>query len=162
MYKCFMPNRKQNLCFRSYISKWNLFKSNHVLKSTQLNSVTAVEVYIYICKCVCAVISVVSNSLWSYVSQPIRFLCPWDSPSKSILGVGCHFLLHGIFLIQELNLKCISCIGRQVLYQLVPSGNPIHVYVYIYLLHMCIFCWMLYYCLNCMYFQVFYEKNSRS
>ena len=26
-----------------------------------------------------------------------RLLCPWDSPGKNT-GVGCHFLLQGIFL----------------------------------------------------------------
>ena len=31
-----------------------------------------------------------------------RLLCPWDSPGKNI-GVGCHFLLQGIFPTQELN-----------------------------------------------------------
>ena len=35
--------------------------------------------------------------------QPTRFLCPWDYPGKNT-GVGCHFLLLGIFLIQESNL----------------------------------------------------------
>jgi len=28
-----------------------------------------------------------------------RILCPWDFPGKNI-GVGCHFLLQGIFLTQ--------------------------------------------------------------
>ena len=28
-----------------------------------------------------------------------RLLCPWDSPGKNT-GVGCHFLLQGIFLIR--------------------------------------------------------------
>ena len=28
--------------------------------------------------------------------QPARLLCPWDFPGKDT-GVGCHFLLHGIF-----------------------------------------------------------------
>ena len=31
-----------------------------------------------------------------------RLLCPWDSPGKSP-GVGCHFLLQGIFLTQGLS-----------------------------------------------------------
>ena len=31
-----------------------------------------------------------------------RFLCPWTLPSKNI-GVGCHFLLQGIFLTQGSN-----------------------------------------------------------
>ena len=34
--------------------------------------------------------------------QPTRLLCPWDFPNKNI-GMGCHFLLHGLFLTQELN-----------------------------------------------------------
>ena len=33
---------------------------------------------------------------------PTRLLCPWDFPCK-YTGVGCHFLLQGIFLSQELN-----------------------------------------------------------
>ena len=28
--------------------------------------------------------------------QPTRLLCPWDFPGKNT-GVGCHFLLQGIF-----------------------------------------------------------------
>ena len=31
-----------------------------------------------------------------------RLLCPWDFPGKNT-GVGCHFLLRGILLTQELN-----------------------------------------------------------
>ena len=31
-----------------------------------------------------------------------RLLCPWDSPGKHN-GVGCHFLLQGIFLPQGSN-----------------------------------------------------------
>ena len=40
-------------------------------------------------------------TLWDPM-DPARLLCPWDSPGKST-GVGCHFLLEGIFPIQELN-----------------------------------------------------------
>ena len=29
--------------------------------------------------------------------KPTRFLCPWDFPGKCT-GMGCHFLLQGIFL----------------------------------------------------------------
>ena len=28
--------------------------------------------------------------------EPIRFLCPWDSPGKNT-GVGCHFLVISIY-----------------------------------------------------------------
>ena len=39
--------------------------------------------------------------------QPFRLLCPWDSPGKNP-GVGCHFLLQGIFPTQgsNLHLQC--------------------------------------------------------
>ena len=47
--------------------------------------------------------SVMSNSLRPHGPYPTRFLCPWDSPSKNT-GVDCHFLLHGIFPAQRLNL----------------------------------------------------------
>ena len=42
---------------------------------------------------------VMSDSLRPYVLQPVRLLCPGDIPGKST-GVGCHFLLQGIFLTQ--------------------------------------------------------------
>ena len=53
--------------------------------------------------------------------QPVRLLCPWDSPGKNN-GVGCHFLPQGIFPIQELNLGLLHC--RQILYQLSYKGRP--------------------------------------
>ena len=40
---------------------------------------------------------------------------PWDSPGENT-GVGCHFLLQGIFLTQESNPGLLCC--RQILYQL--------------------------------------------
>ena len=46
--------------------------------------------------------SVVSDPLRPHGLQPTRLLPPWDSPGKSI-GMGCHFLLQGIFLTQGLN-----------------------------------------------------------
>ena len=44
-----------------------------------------------------------------------------NSPGKST-GVGCHFLLQGIFLIQESNPGPVLC--RQILYQLSYSRSP--------------------------------------
>ena len=37
-----------------------------------------------------------SNSLQRHGLQPARLLCQWDFPSQNT-GVGCHFLLQGIF-----------------------------------------------------------------
>ena len=43
--------------------------------------------------------------------QPSRLLCSWDFPGKNT-GVGCHFLLQGIFLTQGSNPRFfVSCVG---------------------------------------------------
>ena len=46
---------------------------------------------------------------------------PWNSPGKNA-GVGCHFLLQGIFPSQGSNLGLLHC--RQNLYHLSPQGSP--------------------------------------
>ena len=52
-------------------------------------------------------------------------LCLWDSPGKSI-GVGCHFLLQGIYLTQGLNPHLLYLLQWQAdSLSLVPSGKPI-------------------------------------
>ena len=48
-----------------------------------------------VCLCVCTH-SVMSDSLRPHGLQHARFLCPWNFPGKNT-GVGCHFLLQGIF-----------------------------------------------------------------
>ena len=50
--------------------------------------------------------SVMSNSLQPHELQPTRLLCSWNYPSKNT-GVGCHFLLQGIYLTQGLNLSLL-------------------------------------------------------
>ena len=57
--------------------------------------------YKRVCECVLSC-SVVSDSLRPHGLKPTRFLCSWNFPSKNT-GLGCHFLLQGIFLTQELN-----------------------------------------------------------
>ena len=47
-------------------------------------------------------------------------VCPWDFPGKNT-GVGCHFLLQGIFLNQESNPGLLHC--RQILYRLSYERN---------------------------------------
>ena len=53
-----------------------------------------------------------SNSSRCHGLQPARLLCPWNSLGKNT-GVGCHFLLQGIFLVQGLNLGLLHF--RQIL-----------------------------------------------
>ena len=52
-----------------------------------------------------------------YGLQLPSFLCPWDSRDKNT-GVGCHFLLQGVFPTQGSNLYLLmsACIDRRVLY----------------------------------------------
>ena len=68
----------------------------------------------------CSVASGVSNSLWPPGLWPTRLLCPWDSPGRNA-GVGCHFLLPGIFPTQQLKLHLRRC--RQTLYAEPPGKN---------------------------------------
>ena len=55
---------------------------------------------------------------WTVAS---RLLCPWDSPGKST-GVGCHFLLQGIFPTQGSNSGLPHC--KQTFYHPSRQGSP--------------------------------------
>ena len=57
--------------------------------------------------------SVVADSLRPHGLKPIILLWPWNFPGKNT-GVGCLFLLPGIFLTQELSPSLLHC--RQILY----------------------------------------------
>ena len=50
-------------------------------------------------------------------------LCPWDFPGRNT-GVGCHFLLPGIFPTQGLNPCLLHC--RQILYHLRHQGSLLY------------------------------------
>ena len=52
-------------------------------------------------------------TLWDPMDcRPARLLCPWDFPGKKT-GVGCHFLLWGIFLTQGSNPSLLCLLHRQ-------------------------------------------------
>ena len=53
--------------------------------------------------------------------NPARLLCPWDFPGKNT-GVGCCFLLWGIFPTQGLNLQSPGLAGR--FFTTEPPGKP--------------------------------------
>ena len=61
-----------------------------------------------------------SDSLRPHGLQPTRLLHPWNFPGKST-GVGCHFLLQGIFPTQGSNSGLPCC--RQTLYCVSHQGN---------------------------------------
>ena len=56
-------------------------------------TLSVIYFYMYVCV-LCR--SVVSDSLQLPGLQSARLLCSWDFSGKNT-GVGCHFLLHGIF-----------------------------------------------------------------
>ena len=64
--------------------------------------------------------SVVPNSKKPHGLQPTRLFRPWDFLGKDT-GVGCHFLLQGIFPTQGSNLGLLHC--SQILYWLSYKGN---------------------------------------
>ena len=57
---------------------------------------------------------------WTVVLQ---LLCSWSFPGKNT-GVGCHFLLEGIFLTQGSNLVSPALAGG--FFTTLPPGKPIH------------------------------------
>ena len=59
-----------------------------------------------------------------HVLYPTSLLCPWDSPGKNT-GVGCYFLLQGIFPIQRLNPHILDLLHWQAdSLSSEPPGNP--------------------------------------
>ena len=64
-----------------------------------------------------------SDSLRPQELQPIRLLCPLNSPHKSTeVGVGSHSLLEGTFPTQGLNLGLLRL--RQIPYHLSHQESP--------------------------------------
>ena len=55
------------------------------------------------------------------MEKPGRY-SPWDFPGKNT-GVGCHYILQGIFLVQGSNPGLPHC--RQILYHLSHQGSPV-------------------------------------
>ena len=85
---------------------WSHYSTqNHVINGTSWGwTVSKVCVLAWACE---LSHSVVADSLWPHGPQPARLLCPWDFQGKNT-GVGCHFLLQGVFLTQGLNLGLLG------------------------------------------------------
>ena len=81
----------------------------------------------YVLRCL-----VVSDSLWLLGLQPTRLLCPWNFPCKST-GMGCRFLLQGIFPTQGSKLRLLHLLHWQA--DSFPLAPPEKSYAYIYYTH---------------------------
>ena len=99
-----------------------------VSASVSFHSVLLFSVYrpfTSVCVCVrvraCACVlrhSLLLNSLQPFEPQGTGLLCPWDFSGKNT-GVGCCFLLQGIFLTQRSNLHLLCLLHcRQIFYPL--------------------------------------------
>ena len=67
-----------------------------------------------------------SDSLRPYGPKSPRLLCPWDLSGRNT-GVGCHFLLQGLFLSQGSNPHLWHLLPWQSSsLPLAPPGKPIH------------------------------------
>ena len=71
---------------------------------------------------------VMSDSFATPWTVTLQALCPWDVPGKNT-GVGCHFLLQGIFLTQELN--PVSPVLQVDSLPTEPPGKPTNFFILI-------------------------------
>ena len=93
-----------------------------------------IHTHIYIWGSACMLsYSVTSNSLTPRGLRPTGLLCPWKFPGKNI-GVGCLFLLQGIFPNQGLNMCLLWLLHWQAdSLPLSHLGSPyicVHIYIY--------------------------------
>ena len=89
-------------------------KYNFVLGHIEFEFYVAGRVFVY-------VLSLSRVRLFVTPWTVTRLLCPWGFPGKST-GVGCHYLLQGIFPTQGSNTGLLHC--RQMLCPLSQEGNP--------------------------------------
>ena len=79
------------------------------------------------------------HGLW-----PARLLCAWDFPGKNS-GVGCHFLLQGIFPTQGSNPRLLHC--RWILYCWATREAPSFTQYSYFQIHLCCV-WMIQLCIS--------------
>ena len=95
---------KKNFFFKR--KQWKIFRDFHrspEVRTCRLycRSLGSVPGPVLSCVLSC---SVVSDSSATPRTAARQFLCPWNFLGKNT-GMGCHFLLQGIFLTQRLNLS---------------------------------------------------------
>ena len=81
--------------------------SYHLSSSSELSLLWSHDRFAFSHSRVCSVPSFMSDSVLACRLPPARTLCPWNSPGKNT-GVGCHFLLQGIFPTQGSNLHLLG------------------------------------------------------
>ena len=78
-----------------------------------------------VCVCVCVCVYSIMSNFVTHGLQPTRLLCPWNFPGNNT-GMGCHFLVQGIFPTQSSNPHLLSLLHWQVdSLPLCNLGNPL-------------------------------------
>ena len=99
----------QGLFWRSMEWEWEQRSGGGILRAAQFT---------------CEVTLDASDSLQLHGLQPSRLLHPSDSPGSKNTGMGCHFLLQGIFLTQGSNLCLLHLLYWQAgSLPFVPTGK---------------------------------------
>ena len=70
-----------------------------IYKITEFKTQEKLEINLFCCCCLVSKLCLTFFYHEMYSLWPARLLCPWDFPGKNT-GVGCHFLLQGVFLTQ--------------------------------------------------------------
>ena len=96
--------------------------SQHTLKRCNKASASVTAIHEKALKSESVSRLVLSNSLWPHRLYPTRLLCPWDFPGKN-KGMGCRFLLQGIFPTQGLNSSLLH--WQVVTLPLSQQGSPL-------------------------------------
>ena len=81
----------------------SIIQDYHILRKALAHWAAAFGLIMVIPPSCCLVIKSCPTLCDPLDCSPARLLCPWDFPGKNT-GMGCHFLLQGIFLDQGSNL----------------------------------------------------------
>ena len=99
---------------------------HYILQMVKIVNFMLCNLCVFVCVCVCVhACSVLINTLQSHGLGPSRLLGPSNFPGK-YTGVGCHFLLQGIFPTKGLHPSLLHLLcWKEGSLPLSPLGNPI-------------------------------------
>ena len=103
-----------------------IFLSIEIAMSMQVSMYLCLYRCTYLSRCCCCCLLV---KLCLTLCNPMD-LCPWDFPGKNT-GVGCHFLLQGILLIQGSNMCPLPQQADSIIAE--PPGKFIYLDIHIYM-----------------------------
>ena len=93
-------------CILRFIQHFSHWWKKSIFVPTN-SATTDIFVCVFVCVYCCYLVAKLCPTLLPpHALQPSRLLCPWDFPDKNT-GVGCRFLLQGIFPTQGLNLHLL-------------------------------------------------------